>query len=174
MARGSTRIIGWSVSVRLDAAGRLRHHPGTSNNSGEATIRILRYCLCFAFAGVNFAWADNPLVVIDHQYDTELVKMACIPKMEPACVDEKLKKLAQFEEAVRASLASEPKCGGVTIAGNGDHPGPYWELLIDSNSQSFRLMRLHEESNFTNYTATGTAPVIAEKVCTMATKKKAS
>jgi altronate dehydratase len=137
-------------------------------------IRILFYGLLFAFAGVAFAWADGQVVVIDHHYGSELVKMACIPKMEPACVDDKLQKLTQFEEAIRANLVSDPNCRGVTIAGLGDHPGPYWDLLIDSNSQSFRLMRLHEESNFTNYTETGTAPVIAEKVCAMVNRKKTS
>ena len=152
----------------------MRQHPASSDNSGEATIRILLYGLLFAFAGADFAMADAQVVIIDHLYDSELVKMACIPKMEPACVDAKVRELTLFEDAIRANLASDPKCRNVTRAGTNDHPGPYWDLLIDSNSQSFRLMRLHEASNFTNYTETGTAPVIAEKVCSLVNKKGTS
>jgi len=137
-------------------------------------IRIPFFCLLFALAFVNPALAEPQVIIIDHQYDSELVKMACIPKMEPACVDAKVRELTAFEDAIRTNLTSDPKCRGVTIAPTGDHPGPYWDLLIDSNSKSFRLMRLHEASNFTNYTETGTPPDIAQKICVMINKKAGS
>ena len=85
-------------------------------------IRLLIYSLICVIAGAGSGLAQTQAVVIDHLYDAELVKLACLPKMEASCVDKKVHDLTAFEDSIRAHLTSDQGCGEVSVVSNGEPP----------------------------------------------------
>ena len=141
-------------------------------------IRLLVYSLVCVImgicvtAGAGSVLARTLSVVIDHRYDADLVKLACLPDMEQSCVDGKVRDLTTFEDTIRALLAQG--CGDISVVRTGEPADPYWDLLIDYNSKTFRLIKVHDPANFSFYTEGGSASAIAKKICSMIKQKGAA
>ena len=137
-------------------------------------IRLLIYSLICMIAGAGSGLAQTQAVVIDHRYDADLVKLACLPTMEQSCVDNKVRDLTVFEDTIRGHLAGDQGCGGISVVSTGEPADAYWDLLIDYNSKTFRLIKVHDPANFSFYTEAGSASAIAEKICSTIKQKGAA